>query len=43
MNELNSLLADHPAYPLESSFYNDPEWTVWAEIAEAISAGEDAG
>lgn len=40
MSELNELLAGHPAFPLEIEFYDDPEWRVWGEIAEAISERE---
>jgi hypothetical protein len=42
MKELNTLLAGDEPYPLEIELYEDPEWTIWAEIAQAIEEREDA-
>ena len=36
MSLLNELLAEHPAYPLEIEFYEDPEWQVWADMVASI-------
>jgi hypothetical protein len=42
MNELNDLLAGDEPYPLEIELYEDPEWSIWAEIAQAVEEREDA-
>ncbi len=40
MGEFNSLLADHQPYPLRIEFIDDPEWTLWGDIAEAVAQRE---
>jgi hypothetical protein len=38
MARLNELLQGHPRYPIAIEFYDDPQWQVWGEVAEAIQA-----
>jgi hypothetical protein len=36
MRALNSLLRDHPPYPLTIEFYDDPDWLVWSDMVDPL-------
>ncbi len=36
MDELNELLAQHPAYPLDIEFVEDPAWEVWDDAVKDL-------
>jgi Family of unknown function (DUF695) len=36
MARLNALLADHPRYPIEIEFHEDPEWHLWRDIVDSL-------
>lgn len=38
MSRMNTLLRDHPRYPLEIKFYDDPSWQIWSETHDALAS-----
>ena len=38
MDRMNSLLKNHPVYPIEIKFYEDSSWRIWSETATALES-----
>jgi hypothetical protein len=38
MDRMNTLLHDHPPYPVQIKFYEDADWQIWRETVEALNA-----
>jgi hypothetical protein len=36
LDELNTLLAGHPRYPIEIEFVEDPAWKVWEDMVKDL-------
>ena len=36
MAQMNRLLAGHPRYPLQITFYDDPDWKIWSDMLERL-------
>lgn len=36
MQQLNALLAGHPAYPIGIEFFDDPDWEVWEQMVQDL-------
>jgi hypothetical protein len=42
MEGLNSVLNDHPRYPIEIDFHEDADWDVFQKLLKQVRKGEDS-